>query len=85
MNTIFFHREFLTGFHKRKLERQKKAREVAIERERVDRLQARAEAREERRRLADSNMAQMAALLRRLYLASIPTRSAKCVLIYIDL
>lgn len=59
------HREFLTGFHKRKLERKKKAREIAIERERVDRLQARAEAREERRRLADSNMAQMAALLRR--------------------
>ncbi|GAB5586581.1 ergosterol biosynthesis protein [Umbelopsis nana] len=57
-------KEFLTGFHKRKLERKKKAREIAIERERVDRLQARAEAREERRRLADSNMAQMAALLR---------------------
>ncbi|CAM0141524.1 ergosterol biosynthesis protein [Umbelopsis sp. WA50703] len=57
-------KEFLTGFHKRKLERKKKAREVAIERERVDRLQARAEAREERKRLADSNMAQMAAILR---------------------
>ncbi|KAG2178115.1 hypothetical protein INT43_003368 [Umbelopsis isabellina] len=57
-------KEFLTGFHKRKLERKKKAREIAIERERVDRLQARAEAREERKRLADTNMAQMAALLR---------------------
>ncbi|KAI8581510.1 hypothetical protein K450DRAFT_231659 [Umbelopsis ramanniana AG] len=56
--------EFLTGFHKRKLDRKKKAREIAIERERVDRLQARAEAREERQRLADNNMTQMAALLR---------------------
>jgi ribosomal RNA-processing protein 17 len=58
----------LTGFHKRKLERKKKAREIAIERDRVDRLAARAEAREERKRLADSNMAQMAALLRRMYM-----------------
>ena len=60
-----FCREFLTGFHKRKLDRKKKAREIAIERERVDRLEARAEAREERKRLADSNMTQMAALLKR--------------------
>lgn len=58
----------MTGFHKRKLERKKKAREIAIERDRVDRLAARAEAREERKRLADSNMAQMAALLRRMYM-----------------
>ncbi|KAI7868619.1 nucleolar protein 12-domain-containing protein [Spinellus fusiger] len=57
-------KEFLTGFSKRKQERKKKTIEKYQEIARQDRLKARAEAREERKRTAEQNVAQMAELMR---------------------
>ncbi|KAI8053657.1 nucleolar protein 12 [Gilbertella persicaria] len=56
--------EFLTGFHKRKLERKKKTREKYAQLEREEKLRNRKEAREQRQRLADKNVQEMAAMLR---------------------
>ncbi|RUS35484.1 hypothetical protein BC938DRAFT_482920 [Jimgerdemannia flammicorona] len=57
-------KEFLTGFHKRKLERTAKARDLAKAREHQARLEARRESREERKRLAGERVAEMAVLMK---------------------
>ncbi|KAI9010461.1 nucleolar protein 12-domain-containing protein [Phycomyces nitens] len=57
-------KEFLTGFSKRKQERKKKTIEKYQEIARQDRLAARAEARAERKRTAEQNVAQMAELMK---------------------
>ncbi|CAO3691380.1 hypothetical protein G6F70_005082 [Rhizopus microsporus] len=56
--------EYLTGFHKRKLERKNKAREKYAKLAKEEKLRSRREAREERQRLADKNVQEMAAMLR---------------------
>ncbi|KAI8375442.1 nucleolar protein 12 [Blakeslea trispora] len=56
--------EFLTGFHKRKMERKKKTIEKYAQLEREEKLRNRKEAREQRQRLADKNVQEMAAMLR---------------------
>jgi hypothetical protein len=40
---VFVYREFLTGFHKRKLEKKEASKKRAIEREKQERLEARRE------------------------------------------
>ncbi|KAJ7045624.1 nucleolar protein 12-domain-containing protein [Mycena alexandri] len=52
-------REFLTGFHKRKLAKADAARKKAVEREKQERLQARREQRRELRERAVENAAQV--------------------------
>ncbi|OBZ85711.1 Ribosomal RNA-processing protein 17 [Choanephora cucurbitarum] len=56
--------EFLTGFHKRKMERKKKTIEKYAQLEREEKLRNRKEAREQRQRMADKNVQEMAAMLR---------------------
>ncbi|KAI9485838.1 MAG: nucleolar protein 12 [Benjaminiella poitrasii] len=56
--------EFLTGFHKRKLERKKKTKEKYERLAKEEKLRNRREAREQRKRLADKNIQEMAAMLR---------------------
>ncbi|KAI7902422.1 nucleolar protein 12-domain-containing protein [Cokeromyces recurvatus] len=56
--------EFLTGFHKRKLERKKKTKEKYAKLAREEKLRNRREMREQRQRLADKNIQEMAAMLR---------------------
>lgn len=41
----YIHREFLTGFHKRKLEKQEAAKKRAMEKEKIERLETRREVR----------------------------------------
>lgn len=50
--------QYLTGFHKRKLQRQKKAQEFNKEQERLARIEQRREMREERKRQMEENMKQ---------------------------
>ncbi|KAG0169497.1 hypothetical protein DFQ28_002295 [Apophysomyces sp. BC1034] len=57
-------KDFLTGFHKRKVERKKKTIEKYKELARQEKIKARAEAKAERQRLADKNVADVAAILR---------------------
>ncbi|KAI8987982.1 nucleolar protein 12-domain-containing protein [Mycotypha africana] len=57
-------KEFLTGFHKRKLERKARTKEKYARLAKEEKIQARKEAREERKRLANKNVEEMAALLR---------------------
>ncbi|KAF7721014.1 hypothetical protein EC973_005553 [Apophysomyces ossiformis] len=57
-------KDFLTGFHKRKVERKKKTIEKYKEKARQEKIKARAEARAERQRMADKNVAEVAAMLR---------------------
>ncbi|CEG70641.1 hypothetical protein RMATCC62417_06503 [Rhizopus microsporus] len=56
--------EYLTGFHKRKLERKNKTKEKYAKLAKEEKLRSRREAREERQRLADKNVQEMAAMLR---------------------
>ncbi|KAG2211467.1 hypothetical protein INT46_000291 [Mucor plumbeus] len=56
--------EFLTGFHKRKVERKNKTREKYALLAKEEKLRNRKEAREQRQRLADKNVQEMAAMLR---------------------
>ncbi|SJM88670.1 related to Ribosomal RNA-processing protein 17 [Zygosaccharomyces bailii] len=48
--------QYLTGFHKRKLQRQKKAQEFNKEQERLARIEQRREMREERKKQMEENM-----------------------------
>lgn len=48
--------EYLTGFHKRKVERQKKAKEYNVEQERLARLEERKRIREERKQDVENQM-----------------------------
>ena len=50
--------EYLTGFHKRKLQRQKKAQEFQKEQERLAKIEQRKEMREERKRQMEENLKQ---------------------------
>lgn len=50
--------QYLTGFHKRKLQRQKKAQEFQKEQERLTRIEQRKEMREERARQMEENLRQ---------------------------
>lgn len=61
---ILFQREFLTGFHKRKVERKNRTKEKYAALAKEEKLRSRKEAREERQRLADKNVREMAAMLR---------------------
>jgi hypothetical protein len=54
----------LTGFHKRKVERKNKTREKYALLAKEEKLRNRKEAREQRQRLADKNVQEMAAMLR---------------------
>ncbi|KAI8647027.1 nucleolar protein 12-domain-containing protein [Parasitella parasitica] len=56
--------EFLTGFHKRKVERKNKTKEKYALLAKEEKLRNRKEAREQRQRLADKNVQEMAAMLR---------------------
>ncbi|GAA5802723.1 nucleolar protein 12 [Helicostylum pulchrum] len=56
--------EFLTGFHKRKVERKNKTREKYALLAKEEKLIHRKEVREQRQALAEKNVAEMAALLR---------------------
>ncbi|KAK4511502.1 Cse1 domain-containing protein [Mucor velutinosus] len=56
--------EFLTGFHKRKVERKNKTKEKYALLAKEEKLRNRREAREQRQRLADKNVQEMAAMLR---------------------
>ncbi|KAG1471606.1 hypothetical protein G6F56_002033 [Rhizopus delemar] len=56
--------EYLTGFHKRKVERKNKTREKYALLAKEEKLRNRKEIREERQRLADKNVQEMAAMLR---------------------
>ncbi|KAG1149875.1 hypothetical protein G6F37_001258 [Rhizopus arrhizus] len=56
--------EFLTGFHKRKVERKNRTKEKYAALAKEEKLRSRKEAREERQRLADKNVREMAAMLR---------------------
>ncbi|GAA5808296.1 hypothetical protein MFLAVUS_001686 [Mucor flavus] len=56
--------EFLTGFHKRKVERKNKTREKYALLAKEEKLLHRKEIREQRQALAEKNVAEMAALLR---------------------
>lgn len=51
-------KEYLTGFHKRKLQRQKKAQEYIKEQERLARIQERKEMREERKKDLENQLNQ---------------------------
>ncbi|TKX25237.1 hypothetical protein C1H76_2470 [Elsinoe australis] len=51
--------EYLTGFHKRKLERAKHGRELAQKKEREDRIKARAEIRSQRKREAEQRVEEV--------------------------
>lgn len=50
--------QYLTGFHKRKLQRQKKAQEFHQEQERLAKIEQRREMREERKRQMEENLKQ---------------------------
>lgn len=50
--------EYLTGFHKRKVQRQKKAQEFQKEQERLTKIEQRKEMRDERKRQMEENMRQ---------------------------
>lgn len=54
----------MTGFHKRKVERKNKTREKYALLAKEEKLRNRKEAREQRQRLADKNVQEMAAMLR---------------------
>ncbi|CEP12557.1 hypothetical protein [Parasitella parasitica] len=56
--------EFLTGFHKRKVERKNRTKEKYALLAKEEKLRNRKEAREQRQRLADKNVQEMAAMLR---------------------
>ncbi|KAI8331067.1 nucleolar protein 12-domain-containing protein [Chlamydoabsidia padenii] len=56
--------EFLTGFHKRKLERKQVARDKYKEKERQERIKFRAENKAERQREVETRMAEIAAALK---------------------
>ncbi|EMG45602.1 hypothetical protein G210_4207 [Candida maltosa Xu316] len=51
-------KEYLTGFHKRKLQRQKKAQEYHKEQERLNRIEERKQLRDERKRDLENQMEQ---------------------------
>ncbi|KAI0120054.1 nucleolar protein 12-domain-containing protein [Nemania sp. FL0031] len=51
--------EYLTGFHKRKLQRAKHAREQAAERERQEKIEARKQLREDRKREVEEHVSQV--------------------------
>lgn len=61
---FFLYSEFLTGFHKRKVERKNRTKEKYAKLAHEEKLRARKEAREQRQRLADKNVQEMAAMLR---------------------
>lgn len=54
----------MTGFHKRKVERKNKTKEKYALLAKEEKLQNRKEIREQRQRLADKNVQEMAAMLR---------------------
>ncbi|KAG2213435.1 nucleolar protein 12-domain-containing protein [Mucor mucedo] len=56
--------EFLTGFHKRKVERKNKTREKYALLAKEEKLRNRKEVREQRQALAEKNVQEMAAMLR---------------------
>lgn len=56
--------EFLTGFHKRKVERKNKTREKYALLAKEEKLRNRKEIREQRQALAEKNVQEMAAMLR---------------------
>lgn len=56
--------EFLTGFHKRKVERKNRTKEKYALLAKEEKLRNRKELREQRQRLADKNVQEMAAMLR---------------------
>lgn len=61
---MYVYSEFLTGFHKRKVERKNRTKEKYAKLAHEEKLRARKEAREQRQRLADKNVQEMAAMLR---------------------
>ncbi|ORZ21593.1 nucleolar protein 12 [Absidia repens] len=56
--------EFLTGFHKRKLERKQASRDKYKEKERQERIKFRAENKAERQREVNNRLAEVAAALK---------------------
>ncbi|KAI8990073.1 nucleolar protein 12-domain-containing protein [Pilobolus umbonatus] len=56
--------EYLTGFHKRKVERIKKTKEKYAQLAQEEKLKNRKEIREQRQQMADKNVQEMAAMLR---------------------
>lgn len=63
-NFTLINSEFLTGFHKRKVERKNKTREKYALIAKEEKLLHRKEVREQRQALAEKNVQEMAALLR---------------------
>ncbi|CAG8477729.1 24860_t:CDS:2 [Cetraspora pellucida] len=56
-------REYLTGFHKRKLERQVRAKKTALEREKKVKTEAKKAAKEVRMRQIEENLAATQAMI----------------------
>ncbi|KAH8664314.1 nucleolar protein 12-domain-containing protein [Xylariales sp. PMI_506] len=56
--------EYLTGFHKRKVQRVKRAQEEAVKREKQEKLETRKQIREERKREVEEHVQHVNALLR---------------------
>ncbi|KAK5173488.1 uncharacterized protein LTR77_002169 [Saxophila tyrrhenica] len=57
--------EYLTGFHKRKLQRKENARELAVKREKEERVRERRQLREQRKEDLEKHVAQVNAELRK--------------------